>query len=1429
MGVKSFPRGNPSKKQIEIYNDFSGGLNTELADSATKDNQFRKLINFDMDAAGALIKRPGLYRIPFVKTIIEQKAKHLIASNIISFENWRDLEIKDVQQFFDGIHWVFNYITTCGLFVLILDSNMNVPQDLEYEEYCLHYPLSVLKENPSEEELENEIGDKIKISQYGSIYVMYATQYSNSTGIINTNKKQVRLFSWNPIKDDDQTIDGKPARPGWIEASDSGDEVDDLIYYGETETKTINSNKLDFSDIPNQTFDIKPGKYIPSFLNDDSIYQYSVEYKTNNVDLSWLEITTNGVKEQFNITNGNGDTISPRDILTITLNTDGKIVVYFNKLLNNKHQQDGVWYSFARTLEVEFDLQHKEKGFYFDFTKNRIAYEYVEVAPFRKDWKITNVKYKDNTFSTFFSYTYTTPGGPNGPQHFTLYYESSNIYKLLWKNEDYNSLKINAELVLDDVNNIYFTQYSPLFNYNITIKKYTNSIGMSFSKCFDKNNKNFLSIDDKSSSINFSCITTYLPLMLKTNDNNIIIGNILDDSVALNNNVFNFYYDFNYTYIYTFYTQGFFYKEGDFYEGFLNNKYYYWDRIKPLKPTNDLSYKNIVNKNNTLALATGTYFVDNKNVIPIRHTKNSFYFEKLTISNLSKWMNLNQIENEYITRKPILGSLLFSKDKIDELKEQYLKDNIISLDFNANYIYNGEQKYLKTDLKEYEINDFLNAILHDDISTPRLYLDVLKINNVISVINFIWVDDIGKEHLLCELNENTLGIVPQEILDTLYFNFTYKQLIGGRVDIVLNFKQQRYVKPNLNDLQYLWYNMVLFSRFGSSRWPDIYDSKVHPNISWDLVEYPNVDDTQQTNYIQLFGIVPVNNVILAPGKQRFQLFYNLRDDVDKARLQIALTAMSIKDYNQMINSPDYSTSGYKNNSSGDETNNRTTGPNWIKFDDLFLKENSEGVDEGLDDDKVWNEEKQEWEPKPKKAIFEVDVPTTTQPYMILIQVAQLKEKQPNLDERIDLSKVVETRIEMQPNSSYIDKINSKSLFDEFTTTTNLYTYSTNLVMYGSTNKIYFSDNTVPSYFPLSRIIEIKTPEAIKSCTTFQNKLIVSTENSRWYIGGSSFDSEQDPYYIKNVSTDSGILAPKSDTPMGNYLYFLDNTGIKVLKNLYGTADKEFAYETIDSIISTQVPRDIDACGCAYNNKYYLCFPNYKYMLVYNESYKAWVSYQSNYLNFTKMFVNDGILYGIDKDTFAIYRFDRNVFVDDWNEIEDGYEEITNVDGIKQKVQKGKPITCYMETKNLDQNYTPHRKKYDWALLEATINGIDGTDIKGVTKPLIPYIKIDDDLVNYKIDYHSLSTNDDTTWMYVENNEPYGIIIRDDSTLDKTSIIGFNRLGNNNNGTFYHIPIRRKGNSVAFGFSYDAPCGLTIKSLSIKYGLQDIRKNRGGQS
>lgn len=1615
MGVKSFDKADPSKKQIEIYQDFSGGINTELADSAMKDNQFRKLVNFDLDAAGSIKKRDGLYRIPFVRQQIEAMFKkkygvnkgNEIASKII---------INDVVEFFDGAHWVFNYITNYGLIVLLLDKTMSLPQDLNLQlfEHVLFYPMSKI----DEQDTYNVIGDKVKISPYNDTYIMYATKYSNANGLVNIDEKQIKMFSWNPINDDDQTIGGNVARPQWIEAVDNQDEVETITYYGDTTPYVLESNKLDIIDnLGEVSYQI--GERYYGSLGFDELEDFSIIYGFNTTQ-TWFDVNENGTNKRYFIRTGDGKDIPPTEIATITLepfcgeyNSSPNIgEKYWNKVKQKifiylKHPVKSMTNDeYVNTIKNINDVLVSTNGGYdsrnethrfpclrftyvdvimFDYNNEKQSGEFIyyiedEHTPFNCVWyretyvksftnvnngqhRIFSLHFENNvaigkvpyiiggkainpsassnlsldsmgqiipliytkpyveqievsngltTLSNYWKYT------ANSYRKMTNYYDIS-IYK---QNDKYyiipNSTGNSLQNILDNyesqtrlfnvsistepfyVNDlILLSESGPMLKRDITFKinnngfvderyyysdlpnnhsnmfytkhgsgVWTNTLTLDSTKCW----RDYTKI-----GADFTSISFVHPLaLIIVGEGKISAGNIgraailnwgvLDSSSNSIGIKWDSWDQLSIQHLYMnsgdlkgvgevasnpssspstknlYSTTRFDCSVGSTRWNNTVGNDDYWLQTGSCSFSYKLdSYLNYTNSlcntnyyyNGVFSPATAGYVVgiqDNAsptsfNVNPMKHGKNIFELYKLTYNNLFSWMDINNVYEHWdldnfsssieLFGYELFGDVVFNIDgehnDFNDIYRYFINDSITSFKL----MFNCGNFNKQLNLPYYAINSFFKNLF--DINNKQFKIEYIKINDMFySVVISMNVDN--QKLILLQLTTKELQSISfKDSTINMYYNY-----LPNGVENVLKFQHQQYVKPNLNDLNYLSYNLNLFSRFNQSRFPSIYNKDIHHNISSDLVKYPKLDITQQNNYIQLFGIFPVNDIILEPNKQKFQLFYSLQQGIHPEDLIIAKTTMTVADYNQMVNSKDYSTTGYTSNTENTgET--KCIGPNWTPFNTFFSDDVNTSYNDSLDDDNP-----------PKPAIFTVDVPDTTEPYLILIQVAQRDDKYKG-ENVPKLATVVETRIQMSPNTSYRDRLDIVSLFDEYTATNNLTTYSTNLIAYGQTNKLYFSDNAIPSYFPLTRAIQLKTPEAIKKCSLFQNKLIVSTENTKNFISGSSFDSENDPFILSSISTDTGLIAPKSEVPVGDLLFFLDKGGVKYLKNVAASYYKEFSYKQADEIIKSIVPIDKDACGISYNDKYYLCFPNNRIMLIFNTTFRCWTMYQSEYLDFAKMFVNDGELYGISRNTFNIFKFDKNVYVDNWNELEDdeiyidnsGYETISNANGEKIKVQKGTPIMCIMETKNLDQNYL-HRKKYSWALLSThTYNKDDDSMYVASNSSLKPYVLLDENLINYTFDSYDKVNN--TIIYNQDKTSPYDILVRDDSALNVSAMVDYQKLGYNNTNSYFNIPIRRKGNSIAFGFTFKEPCGLIINSLSIKYGLQDIKRNKGGKS
>lgn len=1421
MGKKTFNRANPALKQFEVYDDFSGGLNTEQSDNAIRDNTFRKIINFDIDKAGSLVKRPGLYSIPYVKELMNNKINEVInnreildGGNPVSLET---LKVNDVVQFFDGKHWVFNYITTWGLFTLCLDSNMRLPIDLDAGETLLN---TYVKFYPDKKDLQEPINFKTKISKYNDIYVMIKSFFSKAE-TTEDDKKQVKLYSWNPIK---KVIDGIKQIPSWIEASEEQDDTKLKKWndYGNNETVYITSNKINtIVDNVNSFFQLESIKPLsPEIAGMDTTVPYKVYLKEEALSTSIVK-NFNGQESSIRLTKKDGSSIIPSDIAQVCLKNKDTLLIYLNSVDYKDNEYNGV---------IEVNLSNNN-------------FNYKEITPtFGATYQKRNTNVNPNTFSHLFQSSQFDFGGKY--DRLITFNKISVVSRKGGKNRAQKIIHTSYGCPM-----FWDFTFSPKERWSQDYQRYEhndmiwgeNDNWPNGSDAGEPNG-NITNVLQETSGGNFKCVgyggvKTYSTIessgppyyALQVNHPNgwdfalTTIDNYSSTSFEeWKNNRYEISYDLKNYNIKSFsnrklmvkYTVRF----GDLHRLITCNTDY------------DRTFENAMLDENTFAFANSTWEVKYKDTKdgPIRVSKiksafvdtDTFNFSNVTKYNAPSLLRKNNVafDNiDWINPEDLFG--VGSKEKFKAALQNFTLGRVTDISFVGIYTVDNQSKSLITELKKYEYLDFLQEIVKD----KSLGISVFKVDNKVQEVTLHWKNN-GVNQKLIEISVNSIDnfeSIKQQLFNTLYFSLNYEYLPDGYTGQVLTFKQQKYYKPNLNDLTNLWYNLLLMSSFNSKTYPDIYDNKIHPYISSKLVDYPRTNDTGNRP-IALFGIVPVNDVILQSGEQNFQLFYyagtdrDIKTNIDK--LIIAITTMSVDDYTAMINSEDYSTTGFSGSSTGSDEQKKVIGPKWETFTSKLSK---------FDDDQDINSFKQKTQNnggKGKPAIFNVKIPNSTSAYMLAVQVAEKDDKQIQGQVVPKLATVSETRIQFQPNTSPI-KENFAGLFDEFTTTTNLTTYSSHLVAYGNSNKLFFSDIATPSYFPLSRIIMLETPEAIQSATIFQNKLIVSTSNNRFYIGGSSFDSSTDPFSLKVVSTDSGIFAKKSEVAMGNYLYFLDSSGIKILKNLYGTADKEFSYETIDTPIKSMVPRDVYACGVAYRDKYHICFPQYNMILVYNFNYKCWVSYESKYFNFSNMFVNDDKLYGVDRFDFTIYEFRDDVFVDNWNETY-GFEDITQ-NGTKLKVQKGEPIECYLETKSLDQAYVPHRKKYDYALINANISGVNVLDENNNTVKysgtgnIVPYIKVDNDEINYNFEIYK---DDSNTYFYKETN-PNSIMLLDNSVLSETLIVDKSTLGQNDY-SYYFVPIRRTGNSIAFGLYYKDATALTLNSISLRYSLRKVNFNRG---
>lgn len=84
MGRQQIYKGDPGLKQYYLVNDFTGGINNTSVDERTQDNEFRELLNVELDTKGMIQNRKGWGQLTLLNQLIEAKGLHLPYYNSLS-------------------------------------------------------------------------------------------------------------------------------------------------------------------------------------------------------------------------------------------------------------------------------------------------------------------------------------------------------------------------------------------------------------------------------------------------------------------------------------------------------------------------------------------------------------------------------------------------------------------------------------------------------------------------------------------------------------------------------------------------------------------------------------------------------------------------------------------------------------------------------------------------------------------------------------------------------------------------------------------------------------------------------------------------------------------------------------------------------------------------------------------------------------------------------------------------------------------------------------------------------------------------------------------------------------------------------------------------------------------------------------------------
>lgn len=1594
MGVKTFDRANPSVKQIETYSNFTGGINTEQSDQTMKDNQFRDLINFDMDLGGSLTKRPGLYRLPKVNLKMEIAYQESFDSINEAQESLATRVVKDSFQFFDGLHWVVNFITNQGLGVAILDKDLKVMDGpATKDKNFIFY---------------RNIKDNIKISPYSDYYILMSSKYSVSSDIENpsdSDLKQIKLYSWNPIPYNLEL--GNLNKKEWIEASSKQEETLTETYYGDAVT-TVTSQKqngIDIKDLKsinieildkdkNETWNMFDNLNLkvefdsikialnfswvnPTILPDRpkrESYSYKIKgtsewgddnllihqmIATHSVGYYWFTfyqpnrglVLSLKLKDDFKklqisdienmiidtqtkrafvgvvgVDNGNQRaekfSMTEMGVIVKVQGDDmnaGSITQRFDYTpdhgFNYKNwDNDGTFTPDGFSKSRLWDLKTSRNNFFSSFGDKGINANFENILS-NKDInlqidpkRINNLFVGDSSFSIDGGHDTLTKIMPVGYVNIPnlnrldggiLYVngvdkETSNIRAypsdteilvpqiIINKKSEFNNFTSFLLPYSYKIKNPHlagcFWSVSKIKTKNVFYEHFTDSTKLFIERFswmgFDPEGKPF-----QNNAVCLASSTFFFPGVISSEENkfdsSFYIGPFSNSNPDTPSAKFKLvstvvpyaekgfstpYKGWNDKFITTSDKESTL-KDATILAGFglnsyttgipgstiiqkFNDNYQYSTSsilFEPLK-NNSKSYATHTKykNNDTNIYSVGFAYTGTNIKVTIKSQDGSFNpieleqfkFAGLKDNNLyiSSIKDLSTFDNLLILNGKLelldkLSTIVNWKTFLGEealkelsLVEEYNSKGLLALlRLTFSWTISGELKTLDPNISQTDTLLLVEYILNYDNPTFKIF--GIKDNNGIiqslKIVTTIKENNIFRQLVL--LDTSITPDIPQdnytELAQTIIFKFASVAYPKGLVNNVIQFKKLVYTKPNLNDLVYLWYNFVLFNRNkieGKVADPNIYDSKIYKKISPDLIKYPSNSDLALTRPVALYGLYPVNEVLLVPGdNQKFQIFFGIKPpekEGTKRDIRVSLLAMPVADYTAMILSKDFDTE---------------KSLDWKKWDEVFPP--AEG-----NTDKI--------------AIWNITIPSTTSPYILIVQACEWSTTGSDGSKLgIDLSTVVETRLEMSPQSSVRERLPIPSLFDELTASTQLKMFETSssVVAYGASNKIFFSDIGVPTFFPCTRVIQLKTPESVVSTTMFQNKLIVSTENSRHYIGGTSFDSgdSSERHSVKLISSDSGVIASKFDVPFGDRLYFLDNNGIKFLKNLYGTADKEFTFQEADLLIKAKVPpNDRDAVALAHRDKLYINFPKEQKMLVYVKQYDSWLEYKSPFMEFSRLFAKDGELYGIAQRNFNIFKFDKNVVVDGWNE-DIGWEKELALDGTIYDVQKDQKgvnqtsrIVCSFKTKDLDQAYTVHQKKYKQISINATLLGTSGF--------ITPRIEIDHNLINYRFQLEELENNNYRYKRYDKNNpapinlinsQNFGSLSAEKLTgqerIKQQFILGQSRLGVTKDVN-YIIPVREKGNTISLSIEFDSRSSIIINQIAVRFELRLPKKRNG---
>lgn len=226
-----------------------------------------------------------------------------------------------------------------------------------------------------------------------------------------------------------------------------------------------------------------------------------------------------------------------------------------------------------------------------------------------------------------------------------------------------------------------------------------------------------------------------------------------------------------------------------------------------------------------------------------------------------------------------------------------------------------------------------------------------------------------------------------------------------------------------------------------------------------------------------------------------------------------------------------------------------------------------------------------------------------------------------------------------------------------------------LVLYGdpqNPDTIYISHLNKPDYFPVPNSLRFLNPqrEGLTALVPFRDMLVAFTPTSIQALYGKS----PSDYRRVMLNTSLGCIAPYSAVVVKNYVMFLSQEGVHVLKSL-GYVEDKANVEKVDKNVDNIILRDPSACAAFHDGQYHIVFPNANVRLRLYTDTGVWTKDESARFQFRRMFVFGDKLFGQSPYTGTVYTF-LSIQSDD----------------------AGVPFTDSFETRNFDFGQPYHKKK-----------------------------------------------------------------------------------------------------------------------------------------